>query len=118
MLNVRRAQAVLKQSTSVSEVYKEQSAKLYTHEWVKKFPTMLEFIRDQLNNSDKQHQSINEETAKWISHIEKGMDYTDEAELQQMRDVAIDAQNQGLNGKYWAFIFFPLSVFRWLLDDA
>ena len=34
-LNARRAQAVMKQSTSTSEVFRDQTARLYSHEWQK-----------------------------------------------------------------------------------
>ena len=79
-LNARRAQAVLKQDTSVSKVYREQSARLYTHEWVKRFPTMLQFLEDQGYNTDEQQDAINKEADKWVASIKKGMESVDEDE--------------------------------------
>ena len=108
-LNARRAQAVLKQRTSVADVYKEQSARLYTHEWVKKFPEMLRFLEDQRNNTAQQHNAVNQEADNWIANIRKGMDHVDKDErkqLQQMIDIAENARARGLDSLYWAFLFF------------
>ena len=108
-LNARRAQAVLKQKTSVSDVYKKQSAKLYTHEWVKKFPEMGLFLRDKQENTDK---VVSKEAHRWIDSIEKGMEKVDKKEkekLQQMKDVAKNARDEGLRSAkslYWAFLLF------------
>ena len=108
-LNARRAQSVLKQKTTVNEIYRRQSAKLYTHEWVKKFPMMLKFLEDQRYNTSEQHDAINQEADKWVASIKKGMENVDKdekAKLQEMIDIAENARAQGLNGLYWAYFFF------------
>ena len=115
-LNARRAQAALKQKTSVDAVYREQSARLYTHEWVKKFPKMSLFLEDQRNNTAEQHATINKEAEKWIASIRKGMEHVDKHEreqLQQMIDIAENGRAKGLNSLYWAFI-----LFRYLCSDG
>ena len=115
-LNARRAQKILKEATSTEVVYKDQSARLYKHEWVKKFPAMMDFLRDQLNNTSEQHAAINQEADKWVASIKQGMEHVDEDEkqqLQQMINIAEDARSHGLNGKYWAFMFF-----RYLCSDS
>ena len=53
-LNARRAQAVLKQKTSVSAVYKEQAARLYSYEYGRKYPLLQLFLDDQRNMTAEQ----------------------------------------------------------------
>ena len=52
-LNARKAQAVMKQSTSTSDVFKDQAARLYSHEWQKKSflscPNSLQINRQMLH---------------------------------------------------------------------
>ena len=115
-LNARRAQAVLKQKISMNDVYKDQSARLYTHEWVKRFPEMLRFLEDQRNNTAEQHKAVNQEADRWIADISRGMDKLDKderAKLQKMIAIAENARAKGLDSLYWAFIFF-----RYLCSEA
>ncbi len=115
-LNARRAQSYLKQATSTSKVFQEQAARLYTHEWVIKFPDMLKFIEDQANNTNSQHDVINSDADLWVARLKKGMDNVDEEEkkqLQEMIDIAENARGQGLNSKYWAYLFF-----RYICSDG
>ena len=52
MLSARRAQAVMKQSTFTSDVFRDQAARLYSHEWQKSFlscPNSLQINRQMLH---------------------------------------------------------------------
>ena len=108
-LNARRAQAVLKQKTSVSVVYKEQAGRLYSYEYGKKYPLLQMFLDDQRNMTAEQIAIINEDADGWVASIRTGMENIDEAEkpqLEEMISIAENARNKGLNNLYWAYILF------------
>jgi hypothetical protein len=109
-LNARRAQAVLKESTSTSDVYKDQAAKLYSYEWQKKFPLMTQFLDDQRNNAASHNPAIDQDAAQWIDEIKKDLDKAtdpdEKKQLQEMINIAKNARDAGEQGKYWAYIFF------------
>lgn len=109
-LNARRAQAVMKQSTSTSEVFRDQTARLYSHEWQKKFPLMSQFLADQQANATSHNPAIVADAEQWIAEIEQGLnkstDPDEQQQLQQMVSIAENARKAGKSGKYWAYIFF------------
>ena len=109
-LNARRAQAVMKQSTSTSEVFRDQTARLYSHEWQKKFPLMSQFLADQQANAASHNPAIVADAEQWIAEIEQGLnkstDPDEQQQLQQMVSIAENACDTGKSGKYWAYIFF------------
>lgn len=109
-LNARRAQAILKQATATSAVYKDQSAKLYSYEWEKKFPLMTQFLEDQRDNAASHKSAITDDAAQWEADISEGLEETtdpdEKEELDQMKKIPQDAATNGKEGKYWAYMFF------------
>ena len=109
-LNARRAQSVLKNKTSTSEVYKDQAARLYSFEWQRKFPLMSQFLVDQQENATSHNPAIEKDAKKWIGEIKQDLDKStdpdEQKQLQAMIDIAENARDEGKNGKYWAYIFF------------
>ncbi|XP_070567575.1 uncharacterized protein [Ptychodera flava] len=109
-LNARRAQAVMKEAISNAKVYKNQAASLYSHEWQKKFPLMSQYIIDQAQNTEEQHNAITEDSKKWIADIQEGIEETtiedEKKQLQQMVDLAQNIRDKGLQGQYWSYILF------------
>ena len=70
-LHARRA---LKNSTGTSEVYKDQAARLYSYEWLKKFPLMSQFLVDQQEKAASHNPAIEEDAKSWIAEIKQDLD--------------------------------------------
>ncbi|XP_070534755.1 uncharacterized protein [Ptychodera flava] len=128
-LNARRAQAVMKEFTGTSEVYAQQTEKLYSHEWQKRFPNMVKFIADQAKNTEHQRRYIIESSAAWIKDIEEGISETtveeEREDLKRMTSIAENVRERGLQGQYWSYILFKylsspqyLSMLRMMMTQG
>lgn len=92
----------MKQSTSTSDVFRDQAARLYSHEWQKKFPLMSQFLADQQANAASHNAAIEADAEKWITEIKEGLnsstDPDEQQQLQQMINIAENARDTGKSG--------------------
>ena len=109
-LNARRAQAILKESTSTSPIFKDQSTKLYSYEWKNMFPLMTKFLQDQEDNAASYQPAIEKDATQWILEMSEGLDKAidpdEKKQLQEMIDMAKHVRDTGTQGKYWAYVLF------------
>ncbi|XP_070534774.1 uncharacterized protein [Ptychodera flava] len=109
-LNARRAQAVMKEYTGTAKIYNDQTTKLYSHEWQKKFSLMTQFMYDQSQNTEHHRDLINQSSDEWKKQIQEGLseatDEDEQKELQQMLDLVENSRKRGLQGQYWSYMLF------------
>lgn len=107
-LNAARANKYLSAAVAPNAVYTDQAAKLYSVEWVKKFPITTSYITDQQQNAAAYRARIDSIISQWVTEITTGADGitdpTNQAAVQAAISYVNSLKQPAYNGQYWSLV--------------
>lgn len=112
-LNKKRAQSIMKSTMANSKIYSDISKKLYKRQWKNYFPTINDYLTDQVTNQQSYCKEIDEMKNELIQELQldktgmpsKDADKYDQAiaDIQRLAEIA-------KAGKYWAFTLYDYLI--------
>ena len=113
-LNAARANKHIREKLTANKVYQNQAPAIYRSEWIKEFPDIQKFIRDQDDYADYYTPMIGGDAVSWKEDAKKSFDETDADAKKALTDYQnhIDkiANDAIKNKKYWAYFLLRYTM--------